>query len=127
MEEGKMGDLNHAHPKGLVGFKEFALKANKPSKKWYARHAMWEVAAMMKPELKSLCEVDEHGRFVLSNSEYEQCLKQVDDNLRKHKSNKRSGFVYDQGAGVRTTEDRCVEGESRFGSERESYNGRDGG
>eukprot|EP00959_Pyramimonas_sp_CCMP1952_P055022 1149710-Pyramimonas_sp.AAC.1 len=64
----------------------------------------------MKPELKSLCEVDEHGRFVLTNSEYEQCLKQVHDNLRKNKGQGRSGFVYEKGAGVRTLQDRCGEG-----------------
>ncbi len=111
----------------LDKFKEFALKANKPSKHWYARHAMWDVASKMKPELKSLCEVDEHKRFVLTNSEYEQCLKQVHDNLRIHKNYGRSGFVYEKGAGVRTLQDRCGEGTTRFGSERESYNGQQGG
>eukprot|EP00959_Pyramimonas_sp_CCMP1952_P156790 3279180-Pyramimonas_sp.AAC.1 len=60
----------------------------------------------MKPGLKSLCELDEHGRFVLTSSEYEQRLKQVNENFKKLKSYGRSGFVCEQGAGVRTAGDR---------------------
>eukprot|EP00959_Pyramimonas_sp_CCMP1952_P171678 3587389-Pyramimonas_sp.AAC.1 len=65
----------------LDQFMEYALKANEPSKRWCARLAMWEWRRRWKPAVMSLCDVNAHGRFVLSNSECEQCLKQVHDNL----------------------------------------------
>merc|ERR1712023_537104 len=87
---------------------------------------MWAAAKALRPELKSLNELDEQGEFRLTPGEYDQCLKKVHDNLKGNKARGRTGFVYEQGAGVRGVQDRADPG-SRFGSEREAYNGRDGG
>ena len=84
---------------------------------------MWAYASKLIPDLGSLNELDNRGQYRLDDESYEECLRQIQWNLKMHKG--REGGKYERGAGVRTREDRV--GGGRYGSEREKYNGVGGG
>ena len=104
-------------------FREKALKPARESKQWYARHLMWAHASAMVPELENLNDVDEDGRYKLTDEQYARCLQKIQEYVAKHKGSE--GWKYERGAGVRGRDDRV--GGGRFGTERERYNGRNGG
>ena len=94
---------------------------------------MWQYASELEPELEFLNETDDaHAGaeqvqkvFKLNDADYEECLRKMNSNVKKHRQ--REQKKYEVGRGVRTRNDRVGESSSRYGTERERYNGRGGG
>ena len=113
-------NCTHGRVRGAIPFKKLnefrkrALQPEKESDQWYARHLMWSYALAAEPSIEYLHE--------LSDANYEKCLQSIQVHLRTNKSLQGK---YERGAGVRYRDDRL--GGGRFGTERERYNGKDGG
>ena len=123
--QAKYGRVRGPIPAKILGrFRQKALKGGGESKQWYARHLMWACASELVPELEDLNELDEDGRYRLTDELYERCLAKIQVYIQKEK-NRGGGSKYERGAGVRTRDDR--QGGGRYGTERERYNGKNGG
>jgi hypothetical protein len=122
-------------PMPLKKYTEFKHAATKPrsekTKKWYARHLMWQIASkhyhaeVVKQgggsELENLHET-ENGQYKFTDEMYKKCLDKVHDHIKKHPNLQRK---YERGAGAEQRNDRLDGG--RYGSEKERYNGKGGG
>ena len=128
-----MRGARHGRVRGSIPNKksgEFKKAALKPieSRQWYSRHLMWYYASEIVEEqgggvLQSINEKDAEGRFKLTDSMYEACLKKIQAFIGQHKG--REAKKYIKGAGVGCRDDRA--GGGKYGSEREQYNGEGGG
>ena len=69
--------------KKLEEFRKFALKPEKESKQWYARHLMWAYASELAKEnnirLENLNEVDRAGQYKLTDELYERALRKLQE------------------------------------------------
>ena len=103
----------------LEQFKMFELhgRETKDANQWYARHMMWDYASKEAPGIDYLRE--------LLDKDYEECLKKMNGYVKKHRS--REHKKYEIGRGVRNRDDRGGKEDSKYGTERERYNGRGGG
>jgi hypothetical protein len=99
----------------LEEFRRAALRPEKPSSKYYARHLMWHFASQVRSDVDSLGD--------LTGAEYEQCLQKLHKHVQMHRMQQK----FERGAGVRDANDRGSAGLSKYGSERERYNGKRGG
>ena len=114
-------------PAKLRLFREKALKGNVVSKQFYTRQLMWAFATKVAPDAQYLKD--------LTDQEYELCLKKVQQHVQmvgRRGGNWRDKHKVEVGAGVRGRKDRWnkkrdEELDERFGSERERYNGKEGG
>ena len=78
---------------------------------------MWHYASRTAPGIEYLRE--------LSDKDYEECPIRINANLKANKS--RESKKYELGRGVRNRDDRGGGSDSKYGGERERYNGRGGG
>ena len=109
------GDVRGPIPaEKLQLFMDKALKPEKASSQWYARHLMWACALEDNPAIENLQDLD--------MGQYENCLKKL--NLLHRQTIQRFKGRLERGVGVRDVADRVAE---KFGSERKRYNGRGGG
>ena len=95
------------------------MKGNVKSKQYYTRQLMWAFATKMAPDAEYLKD--------LTSQEYEACLKKVHHHVQMHAKHKVDVGVGVRGRGDRWDKDNDKDKEERFGSERERYNGKDGG